>query len=185
MNWRRGFFAGAGMLFLIFAVYLFFTPKGGYHTYYENVFYARFSIQSYDEKIVNVLLENQTRYRFTLSAADPSDVNANVAIIDSDGDEIVILDFRDQGGHIEGEFISNKSGNYTVCLTELNEGYSYTADFSVDERIDEYYPGGGRYASINNLIRRIQAVFLAIIGTGLLFSTFWNNIKKAKKSWRE
>lgn len=185
MNWRKGLLAGAGILFLVFAVYLFFTPKGAYHTYYKNIFYERFSMQSYDEKIVNVLLENQTRYRFSLSAAEPSDVNADVAIMDSDGDEMSIVDSIDLGGRIEGEFVSNKSGNYTVYLTELNEGYSYTAAFSVDERIDEYYPGGGRYASINNLMRRIQAVFLAIVGTGFLFSTFWNNVKKSKKSWRE
>ena len=184
MNWRKGLLAGAGILFLIFAIYLFFTPKGGYHTYYDRIFYDTLSIQSYDEKIVDVLLKNQTRYRFRLGAAGPSDVNLNVIITDSDGDELSILDFRDQGETIYVEFISNKSGNYSIYLKELDEGYSYTAVFSVSERFDDYYPGGGRYASINNLLRWMQTVFLAIIGIGLLFSAFWNNIKKLKKSWR-
>ena len=147
MNWRKGLLAGAGTLLLILAIHIYFAPKGAYHTYYDRIFYDTLSIQSYDEKIVDLLLENQARYRFRLSAADgPSDVNLNVIITDSDGNELSLLDFRDQGETIYWESISNRSGNYSIYLKELNEGYSYTASFSVAQRIDDYYPEGGRYA---------------------------------------
>lgn len=177
MNLSKGFYAALGISILIIAVYLFFTPQGAYHTYYDRIFYDTLSIQSYDEKTVNVLIENQTNYEFRLSASNSTDVNVKVVIADSDGNKISINNPKDFGSRIEGSFKSTVPGNYSFHLTEQN-GNSYSAEFLVRERIDDYYPGGGRYASINNFMRRIQAFFLAIIGTGLILSVFWKNIKK-------
>ena len=40
-------------------------------------------------------------------------MNVHVEIEETDGEEMSIIDFRDFGGQIEGELISDKSGNYT------------------------------------------------------------------------
>lgn len=146
-------------------IYAIVSPDGGaYHTYYENIFYTRFLMQSYDEKIVDLLLENQTRYQFILCAVSSSNVKANVVITDPDGDELSILDFIDHEVAILGEFITNEEGNYSIGLKALDEGSSYLADFSIAERFDEYYPEGGRYAGRNKSIRLIKGTLLVISG---------------------
>ena len=185
MVYRKIIFSVLGILIIVVAFFIFITPRGGTHTYYEDVFYSRFYIESFEENIFSILLNNQTRYQFTLSTASKSDVNADVFILDSFKNQISILDFRDFGGAIRGEFNSKNSGNYTFSITEPKENYSYTADFNVNQRIDEYYPTGGRYGNVNNAIKNIPAVFLSFIGFGFILSAFWKEITKIWRTIRE
>lgn len=174
---RKIVFSVLGVVLLVVAFFLLMTPRGGTHTYYDNVFSENLVMQSFEEKIVTVSLENMTHYQLFLGASETSDVR--FTILDPNQNELSILGFRElPGGAFDGEFITTTQGNYTIHITENNQDNSYNAYFSVSERIDEYYPQGGRYGSINNLLKNIQAAFIAIAGIGFVITAFWKDLKK-------
>jgi hypothetical protein len=168
-----------GIVLWVVDGYLFLVPVGGVHTVCDHVFYDRFLFEGFEEKSVVVYLGNQSLHAFTLSAALKSDLDFQVAIVGSVGDSVSVLDFRDRGGAIEGDFNVEEPGNYTFVLTD-KQGNDLTVDFLVNYKITTYCPQGGRYGSINNAIRRVQATVLAVLGTISLVYAFWSDIEKMK-----
>jgi len=178
MNLVKMYIFALGIFVLIIAVYGFITPRGGYHTYYNDVFYDTFTIQNYGEKAFNVPLENQTDYEFRLSSFDATDLNVKIAI-SYNGGKISIYHTNDLGSTLFRSHKSITQGNYSFIIMEEN-GDSYSAGFWARERIRDYYPEGGRYGSINNFIKNIKASILAIFGIVLLIAAFWIGKKREK-----
>ena len=64
-------------------------------------------------------------------------------------------------------------------MTEFNERYLY-ADFNVREKVVEYFPGGGRYASANRAGQTFRGGVQVLFGIAILLATFWKEISKMK-----
>ena len=181
MFYRKVVFSVLGVVLLVVAFFLFITPRGGTHTYYDNVFSESVIVQSFKEKLVTVSLENVTRYQLFLGGYKISDVS--FTILDPNKNELSVLGFRElPGGAGDCEFITNNAGNYTIHLTGDDQENFYNVDLRISERIDEYYPQGGRYGSINNLLKNIQAAFIAIVGIVIILTVFWKDHKKPTQS---
>ena len=176
MFYRKVVFSVLGVVLLVVAFFLFITPRGGTHTYYDNVFSENVIVQSFKEKLVTVSLENVTRYQLFLAGFKISDVS--FTILDPNKNELSVLGFRElPGDAVDCEFVTNNAGNYTIHLTGDNQENFYNVDLRISERIDEYYPQGGRYGSINNLLKNIQAAFIAIAGIAFIITAFWKDLK--------
>jgi hypothetical protein len=175
---RKVIFSVVGVVLLVVAFFLYITPRVDVHTFYEKVFSENIDMQSFEEKIITISLENMTRYGLFLGAPVTSNVNVSFTILDPNKDELSVFDFRDHGDSVESEFITTTQGNYTIHITEQTQDNSYTAYFSVSERIDEYYATGGKYTAINNLLKNIQATFIAIVGIAFILTAFWKDLKK-------
>lgn len=160
-------------------VYDIISPiPGAYRTTHPNVYNTSLSMAIQYEKVVEVLLENQTGYRFSLGADSKVDVNVQVVITSFLGENISIQNFQDYGGSISGEFVSNDAGNYTFRLTELDDSSDYDAYFAVDQIIVEYFPDGGRYASRNRDIKTTGGIIKIAFGIAFLVVIFWSKFFK-------
>lgn len=196
MNMRKGEIAALGLFILIYGVFIFFdASQGAYHTGFHRIFDDRLQMQGHDPITFDITLKNQTNYSFTLSVdylLDENEnvnveederltlnVNINISYLDANVMPIIIHPSHIQDV-IQGEFISNKSGNYTFNLRE-HEGNSYPIFFHLDEKIVTYFPDGGRYGYIRSYFKNI-AIFLMILGIGLLVYIFREDLRKFRKS---
>ena len=167
-----------GIIFVIIGIVIIISPiPGAYHTYYSTIFNTTFEMQPELEQNIEVLLKNQTTYNFYISTSSQADINPQVNLTTSYGEQIQIFVLVELKGYIEAEFISTEAGNYTFHLTELNQQSPYPTSFGVRKEINDYYPDGGRYASINIAMKNNVGFLIIIFGCAITLPLFLKKVK--------